>query len=363
MKQSRRQFVKKAAWATSATFVASSAFSNIIVPRQKQQIGVALVGLGYYSSDLLAPALQLTKNCKLAGVVSGNPKKLEDWAAKYQLPDSNLYSYDNMDEVADNDSIDVIYIVLPTGLHAEYAIRAAGSGKHVWCEKPMARTVAECQQIIDACNKNKVKLSIGYRMHHEPNTQTLMKWAKTKPYGEILEVEAEAGYVDNRTNHWKQKKSMGGGAMYDMGVYALNAARYTTNEEPIAVTARQSTDRPEIYTEVDDTTHFELEFPSGAQANCVTSFAMNMNRLKVTAEEGWYGLEPFQAYSGIKGTTSDGKLLNLPLTSQQATQMDDDAAAIINGTPVMVPGEEGLKDIRVVEAVYQSAATGARVVI
>ena len=266
-----------------------------------------------------------------------------------------------MHEIANNPDIDAIYIVLPTGLHAEYAIKAAETGKSVWCEKPMARTATECQQIIDACAKNKVQLTIGYRMHHEANTQTIMKWGRNKPFGNIKELTVEAGYVEGRTDHWKQNKKMGGGAMYDMGVYPLNAARYATQEEPIAITAKQYTDRPEIYHEVDETTEFKLEFPSGAIANCKTSFGQGMNFLDVTCTNGHYRLEPFSSYTGVSGRADDGTTLKASPLNQQAKQMDDNAMAILNNTDVLVPGEEGLRDIRIVEAAYTSAAAGKRI--
>ena len=225
----------------------------------------------------------------------------------------------------------------------------------------MAMTEKECQSMIDACSQNKVKLAIGYRMQHEPNTQRIIGFTKNKTYGNVVKVEAAAGYREGRTNHWKQKKEMGGGAMYDMGVYPSNAARYSTQLEPIAVTARQSTTRPEIYNEVDETMEFDLEFPGGVTASCETSFGRGMNDLMVTCAGGWYKLSPFQAYSGIKGVTSDGVQLNATVPHQQAKQMDDDALAIINNTAVIAPGEEGLRDIRVVEAVYRSVAQKAKV--
>jgi glucose-fructose oxidoreductase len=248
-------------------------------------------------------------------------------------------------------------------MHAEYVIKAANAGKHVWCEKPMAVTAAECQSMIDACAKNKVKLSIGYRMQHEPNTQRIIQFRKDKTYGDITKVSAAAGYFDSRTDHWKQKKAMGGGSMYDMGVYPLNATRHVTGEEPIAVTAKQSTNRPHIYTEVDETMQFTLEFPGGAVAEGETSFGKNMNTLNVTCSKGGYKLEPFQSYSGINGVTADGIKLNASIPNQQAKQMDDDALAIINKKQVLVPGEEGLKDIRVVEAIYRSVKENKRVAI
>ena len=326
---------------------------------QNRKLGVALVGLGYYSTDILAPALQLTQHCKLTGVVTGSPEKIPQWQERYGLADKNIYSYDTMDEIANNSDIDVIYIVLPTGLHAEYAVKAAEVGKHVWCEKPMARTEVECKSIIDACNKNSVSLSIGYRMQHEKNTKLIMEWADQLPYGKINEVNVEAGYYDPRKDHWKLKKSMGGGAMYDMGVYVLNGARYSKGAEPVSVTAWHENSRPELFTEVDETTYCELNFKDGSIATCRTSFGNNWNRLEVDAENGSYYLDPFQSYSGVAGKTADGIILSPDPQNQQARQMDDDALSILNGTPVMVPGEEGMRDIRIVEAIYKSAANGS----
>lgn len=358
---SRRKFIATATGTLTSLALAQSAFANIIIPQKKDKLGVALVGLGYYSTDLLAPALKLTTKCELKGIVTGTPAKAELWKEKHKLPDKNIYNYDDFDKIANNPDIDVIYVVLPPSMHAEYSIRAAKAGKHVWCEKPMAISVAECQQMIDAANANKVKLSIGYRMHHEPNTQEIMRMAKSLPYGKILTVSASAGYFDGRTDHWKQKKSLGGGVTGDMGVYPLNAVRYSTGLEPIAVTAEASTTRPEIYKEVEETMTFELEFPGGIKANCIASFGKGMNDLQVNCEKGWYKLSPFQSYSGIKGTASDGKVFSATIPNQQARQMDDDATAIMDNKAVLVPGEEGQRDIRVVEAIYKSAGSKTRV--
>jgi glucose-fructose oxidoreductase len=350
----RRKFIRQSAAGLAGLAIGSQdLFANIVIP-QERKLGVALVGLGYYSTDLLAPALQLTENCHLAGIVTGTPSKAESWKKKYNIPDKNIYHYDDFDSLAENPAIDVVYIVLPPSMHAEYSVRGAKAGKHVWCEKPMAMTAAECQQMIDAAKKNKVHLAIGYRMHHEPNTQQIMGFAKKLPYGKFESLSAAAGYREMRTTHWKQKKAMGGGAMYDMGVYPLNAARYSTGMEPIAVTAHASTTRPEIYTEVEETMQFELEFPGGGTAKCETSFGKGMNDLKVKFQRGGYTLSPFQAYSGINGETSDGIKLNAVIPNQQARQMDDDVLVIRKKGPSLAPGEEGLKDIRIVEAIYLS---------
>lgn len=348
----RRHFIQSSGMITATAFLTSPGY---LFASKKKKLGVALVGLGYYSTDLLAPALQLTKHCELKGIVTGSPEKIPIWQAKYGIEDQNVYNYDTMHEIANNDAIDVVYIVLPPALHAQYSIIAANAGKHVWCEKPMEVSSEKCQSIIDACAKNSVKLAIGYRMHHEPNTQLLMQWAKSTPFGKINNVYAEAGYYDSRVKHWKQIKELGGGAMYDMGVYPLNAIRYTKGMEPIAVRASHQTKRPEIYHEVDETTLFDFKFEDGSTASGKTSFGENLNNLEADCAEGDYYLRPFQSYNGVSGKASDGTILKPFEGNQQAKQMDEDALAIMQNQQMLVPGEEGLKDIAIVEQIYNSA--------
>lgn len=333
-------------------------------PKKKERLGVALVGLGYYSTDLLAPALQQTQNCYLAGIVTGTPSKAEAWKKKYNLPDKNIYNYENFDEIANNPDIDVVYVVLPPSMHKAYTIRAANAGKHVWCEKPMAMTETECQEMIDACRKNKKSLAIGYRLQHEPNTQEYRRIVQQELLGQVKGLECAAGYRENRTDHWKQKKEMGGGVLYDMGVYAIQGARLGTNMEPVAVvSAKTYAQRPEIYKNgLDETTEAKLEFPGGVMADIKTSFYENVNFLDITCEKGAIKMAPYSAYAGVKGSSPLGEI-NYPyqVPWQQTKQMDDDALAIMQGKPMLVPGEEGLRDIRIVEAIYRAADSGKRV--
>jgi glucose-fructose oxidoreductase len=354
---SRRGFLQTALLAGASVALPAGA-----VPARRP-LGVALVGLGGYSTGQLAPGLQLTRHCKLAGVVSGTPAKIEDWQRRYRIPDRNCYSYDNFTSIADNRDIDVVYVVLPNHLHAKYSIAAAEAGKHVWCEKPMAMNAVEAQRMIDAARANKVQLTIGYRMQHEPNTRRIIGFADSHPYGAIRRVRAEAGFRGfdgGDASNWRLDPARGGGAMYDMGVYSLNGARYAVGCEPIAVSAKQEIARPDIFRGVDETMRFTLEFPQGVVAECVTSFGESMNLLRVDAERGWYELSPFQSYSGIRGRTSDGKVLDAAVRHQQALQMDEDALAIIEGKPPRVPGEEGLADMRVVDAIFASARDNGR---
>lgn len=327
-------------------------------------LGVALLGLGGYSERQLAPALRLTTHCGLRGIVTGSPGKVERWQEEYSIVDSNVYDYDSLPRIADNPDIDVVYVVAPTALHAKYAILAAEAGKHVWCEKPMAMNVEECEAIIAACRANRVSLAIGYRMQHEPNTQTIMRWAHEKPYGAIRHVRAVAGSRSEGDTGWRMRRDMGGGALYDMGVYGINAIRYASGVEPLRVMrARQWADRPELYREVDENTEFELELSSGATAFGKASRAHQENVLRVEAERGWYQLEPMQVYSGVRGSTSDGKALDQEVDKQQARQMDDDALAILDGRSPRVPGEEGQRDVQIIQAIIQSAQTGSAVTL
>jgi glucose-fructose oxidoreductase len=373
----RRKFIRESARAVAALATGSlllgcasrngsdgatteSAPASTDTPNQKDRLGVALLGLGGYAGGQLAPGLQLTEHCYLAGVVTGTPSKIPTWREKYHLKEANCYTYDEMDRIADNPDIDVVYIVTPTGRHAEFAIRAANTGKHVWCEKPMAMDVAECQSIIDACQENGVQLCIGYRMQHEPNTQTVIEYAETKPYGEIQSLRALAGYAGSRTGStWRYDAELGGGALYDMGVYTINGLRYASGMEPLRVLSAKQ----DISGEVDVTTEYELEFPGGVRGYGRTSFVESINQLRVDCADGWYELSPMQSYTGVQGRTSDGTLLNKPIEDQQAKQMDDDALAILEGRPVLVPGEDGLRDIRILHAIRESARTGRPVTI
>lgn len=357
----RRRFLKNTALLGSG-LILQKCLESQDYQSHKSGIGVALVGLGGYSTYQLAPALQITRYCHLAGIVTGSPDKIPQWQQKYGIPDKNVYSYDTMHNIADNPDIDVIYIVVPTGLHARYAIKAAETGKHVWCEKPMAMNTTECQAIIDACKKNKVQLSIGYRMQHEPNTKTLISYAESNPFGKQTSIISRAGYAGGGGSGWRFKKDMGGGAMYDMGVYTVNGIRYASGVDVVAVErAQHILSRPELFTEVDETTDYSLSLSNGLIAHGRTSIGENINVLRVDCMNGWYQLSPMQSYTGVVGERSDGMKLDVLVDSQQALQMDDDALAIINNTKVMVPGSEGIKDIAVIEAIFQSAAEGKRI--
>jgi glucose-fructose oxidoreductase len=179
MKTARRTFLRQlsvggAVVAAGINFpLLAQTHSAAVLPGKK--LGVALLGLGRYATGQLAPALKLTGNCELRGVVSGHPEKISQWQKDFSLPENNCYTYENFDLIADNPAIDIVYVVTPPGRHAEFAIRAAKAGKHVISEKPMATSVADCDAMIAACQAAKVKLSIGYRLHFDPYLKELMR--------------------------------------------------------------------------------------------------------------------------------------------------------------------------------------------
>ncbi|MCG8307275.1 MAG: Gfo/Idh/MocA family oxidoreductase [Cytophagales bacterium] len=359
---SRREFIKKGTAGLVTTVAAPSIISCANNNESgKEKLGMALMGLGYYSTEVLAPSIQLCKNTYLAGIVTGTPSKAEAWQVKYNLKKENIYNYDNFDKIADNDNIDIVYVVLPNGLHKDFTIRAANAGKHVICEKPMAVSARECREMINACKDNNVQLSIGYRMHFEPNTQEIMRLAKEKDFGDIRQISSGAGFNMTFFDTWRSKKELYGGSMMDMGVYPLQAARYSTGEEPVSVSAQTFKIRPDLI-EADEITSFQLQFPSGTMANCETGFHANFNYLKVYCEKGWYELDPFSAYNGIKGEKSKGEF-GFKQVNQQARQMDEVAWCIKNKKPMRVPGEEGLKDIIIVEKIWESIANGGKTVM
>ncbi|MFW6222285.1 MAG: Gfo/Idh/MocA family protein [Bacteroidota bacterium] len=362
MNYSRRKFAKNIATIVAGStmmnpFLAASARSN------KNKLGIALVGMGYYATQELAPALQKTNHCYLSGFVTGTPEKEKIYGEKYNIPKKNIYNYDNYDTIANNPEIDIIYVVLPNSMHKEYTIRAAKAGKHVICEKPMAMNAQEAREMIQACEEEDVSLSIGYRLQYEPYTQKIMQFAKEKPWGDINFVNTSAGfYMKRPTDHWKVKAEYGGGAMMDMGPYPVQAARYSTGLEPIAVTAQQFVSDPEVFRGVDETTTFQLEFPGNIIANCMTTFRGNVNYLKVNARDGKYGLEPFSWYDGLHGYTPEGNF-DFPKMNQQAAQMDGMCLSIMEGRPSRTPGEEGLRDMIITDAVKESIRQGGKRIV
>ena len=320
---------------------------------------VAIMGLGSYGTRV-AEAMKDCKKAKLVGVISGTPSKIKDWQAKYNIPEKNCYNYETFDQVKNNPDIDAVYVITPNALHHHQVIRVAKAGKHVICEKPMSINAKDGQEMVDACKKANVKLLVGYRMHFEPKTLEIIRMRKAGELGKVLFFQGLCGFTIGDPTQWRLKKALaGGGAMMDVGVYAIQAARYVTGEEPLSVTAQEFKTDPIKFKEVDETIFWQLEFPSGAVSTSSTSYASSMERLFVSAENGWLELRPAYGYGPLAGRTSKGEL-NLPQTNHQALQMDDFAKCIQENRESSVAGEEGLKDMKVVEAIYRAIASGKK---
>ena len=330
---------------------------------EKKPLGIALVGLGNYSANALKPALYATEHVKLTGIVTGTPAKAKQWAEEFSLATSHIYDYDTFDRIANDDSIDIIYIVLPNFMHAEYTIRALEAGKHVICEKPMAMNVAECEAMIDASKKANRLLSIGYRLHYENHHQEAMRLGEEQPYGKLNFIEAGLAYHLGDPTLWRLDKDMGGGgAIMDLGVYPIQACRYVSGEEPAGVTAQAFVRDTSRFKGIYETFFWQFDFPSGLIANCTTSYSSYIDRLYVSCYRGWFELQPGYGGRGTSGRTIDGPL-ELPRVNQQASHMDDFALSILEGRPLTVSSQEGLQDMRIIEAIKQAIASGERVAI
>lgn len=327
-----------------------------------RKLGVALVGLGRYSAGQLAPALQETKLCQLTGIVTGTPAKAKQWAERYALPAANVYSYETFDRILDNPAIDIVYVVLPNSMHAEYTIRAAQAGKHVICEKPMATSAADAQAMVEACRANDRKLSIGYRLHFEPHHEEAMRLGRDQVLGSIEEIRGDLSFnIGNNPDVWRLDRELaGGGPLMDIGLYAVQAALYTAPGLPVAVTARQESRNMDLFSEVEESIEWELEFPDGLVAKGSCSYSRGANYHRVRTSDGSFDIEPAYSYAGIAGQTSEGKMA-FPQVNQQALQMDAFASHILHGSENRGPGEMGVRDVKILYAIYEAARSGQRV--
>ncbi|MCW9708430.1 Gfo/Idh/MocA family protein [Fodinibius salsisoli] len=328
-----------------------------------EKLGIALVGLGGYASGQLAPALQETKLCKLSGIVTGTPEKEKIWADKYDIPEENIYNYETYDQIADNDDIDIIYVVLPNSMHAEYTIRAAEADKHVICEKPMATSVEDSQRMLEACRQAKRKLSIGYRLHFEPYNQHMMHAGQNEVFGPVQQMSGEHSFPLNDPTAWRRDQELaGGGPLMDVGIYVIQAGIYTYGHLPTSVMAWDKTQDTESFTDVEGTIEWDLNFPDDVTLHGRSSYEEGGNNFRVEASEGWAELSPAYSYGGIQGETSKGPM-DFPQVNQQALQMDDFARCILEDEPSIVPGEMGKRDMITMEAIYKSAETGNEIML
>jgi len=353
----RRKFIAQAAAVAAAPFVGTRVTRALAAQSQKK-LGFALCGLGELSAGQIAPALQETQRCRLAGVITDTPAKAAEWRTRYGIPARSVYTYDTMHRMADNADIEVVYVVTPNGLHLDHAVAAAKAGKHVFCEKPMEISVERCQKMIDAVRAADRRLALAYRCQFEPHHLECIRLARTQEFGALKVIDAYFGYRI-APGGWRLKRALsGGGPLVDVGVYGLQVSRYLTGEEPIWVSGITTKGDPARFSEVEASVVWEAKFPGGAVSHCGASYdCAPVGYFRAVAERGWFGLDPAFDYQGIRGLRSDGRTIDYPAINQFAAEMDDFARCIQEGAPSRVSGEEGLRDVRIMMAIYESART------
>ena len=355
----RRKFSAQTSFA-AASLLAPASLGCF--PHPEKKLGVALVGLGNYATRQLAPALQQTQHCQLVGIVTGTPSKAETWKKQYNIPEQNVYNYDNFDQIRNNPDIDIVYVVLPNSMHAEFSIRAAKAGKHVICEKPMALNVKECEQMIAACQTAQVQLGVGYRLYYDPYHLEIRRLGTQKVHGPVKTVESSLGFSMADPKVWRLNKALGGGgAIMDLGVYCIQGARRTVGELPNAVTAQGFVRDEKVFKDIYEMVMFQMEFPGGAVSNSTTTYSSYVDRLHVTSGYQWYGLQPSYNATGAQGETFEGKLNYQTPEFQQIKQMDAFAQDVINQRTPEASGVEGMIDLKIIEAIVKAAQTGKRV--
>jgi len=354
----RRKFIAQVAALTAAPFI-STRVTRALAAQSRKKLGFALCGLGELSAGQIAPALRETEHCRLAGVITDTPAKAVEWRNRYGIPERSVYTYDTMHRMADNADIDVVYIVTPNALHLDHAVAAANAGKHVFCEKPMEISVDRCQKMIDALRAANRRLAVAYRCQFEPNHLECIRIARAHEFGALRVMDVYFGFQVDPSG-WRLKRALsGGGPLLDVGVYALQATRYISGEEPTWVSGITTTGDPARFSEVEESVLWQARFPSGIVANCGASYnCAPVGYMRAIAERGWFALDPAFNYQGIRGSRSDGKAIDLPSSNQFAAEMDDFARCILEKTPSRVSGEEGLRDVRIMTAIYESARSG-----
>jgi predicted dehydrogenase len=326
-----------------------------------RKTGYCVIGLGRIAGHFM-PGVLNTTNSRITALVSGHRDKAERIAAQYGIPQSSIYNYDNFDEIARNPGIDAVYVALPNSMHAEYTLRAAKAGKHVLCEKPMSTNVADAERMIAACKAANVKLMIAYRCHYEPINLKAIRLIREGSLGQVQAIESANGF-NIAPGEWRLNKQLaGGGPLFDMGIYSLNACRYLTGEEPAHIAAFASTiDHDGRFNEVEENVSWTMKFPSGIVASCNTTYGAGMNGYyRVHGSKGWLEANPGFVYEGLhlKAEFSGTKLDELNPTrdpSHFQAEAEHFSHCIQNGLEAKSPGEEGLRDMRYITEIYRSA--------
>jgi glucose-fructose oxidoreductase len=357
---SRRQFLERTSLA--AALAVSPHWARAAESPPAKQVGVALLGLGGYATRQLGPALRETKFCKLAGVVTGSRAKGEQWARDYGFSEKSIYGYDTIARIADDKSIDIVYVVTPNGLHAEHAIAVAKAGKHLIIEKPMCNTVAECDAVLAACKAANVRHSIGYRLFWDPYHTELRRLAREEDFGTFKKMKGDRAFVMG-TWRWRADKNLaGGGPLMDLGVYLIQGACMAKQGiAPAFVTARElPKTRPDISRDTEETLQWTMEWPDGAIAELTTSYQQNFDHFRAEAPKGWIDFKEHAFGYKVGAVETSRGPLNYPAPNQQALQLDDFAQCVQTGRATPVPGEMGRRDLTIIEAIYRAAASGRR---
>jgi predicted dehydrogenase len=362
----RRSFIQKfTAPLLAVPFLSGNEFP-LPLENQGPVLRVAIMGLGGYGTRV-AEAMKTSTRAKLVGVISGTPSKIKDWQTKFGIPEKNCYNYQNFDEIRKNPDIDAVYVITPNALHKDQTIRVAKAGKHVICEKPMAVNAKDAQDMVDACASANVKLLIGYRMHFEPKTLEIIRMRNAGELGNIMFFQGLTGFRIGDPTQWRLNKQLaGGGSMMDIGIYSVNGARYMVGEDPIWVTAQEvKTDFEKFKEGVDESITYQMGFPSGAVASCLSTYSMNnLDKFFLNGSKGFAEMQPSTGYGPIKGRTHLGELTH-PHVTHQTVQMDEMAAIILDGKKPIVPvdGAEGVKDMKIIDAIFQAVRTGKKVML
>ncbi len=368
----RRSFTKVAASAAGLIALAPKGLAAPEAPNRRK-IRYAVAGLGSFAS-YVAPRIHASRHSAITALVSSDAAKATSWAADYGVPDSCLYDFDAICALADNDQVDAVYIATPVGTHARYAIAALEAGKHVMVEKTMAATTADAQAMIDAARKNNRKLMVAYRARYEPFNKQAMAFAREQTFGRVTSIAAHKGFlIGDRLGkkQWRTKRALaGGGALTDIGIYSIQACRTIAGAEPVEVSAfAHSNPGDERFKEVEQSLSFMLRFKDGLLATGSASWDYALqNDYRVGAERGSYELAPATSNLNLRlfvntrepRARTERFLRNIDQIDAEFAHFAD---CIHEGREPDTPGEEGLKDLRVIEALYRSAREGRPVLL
>jgi predicted dehydrogenase len=327
----------------------------------RHRIRYAVVGLGHIAQAAVLPAFAHAKlNSELASLVSGDATKLKELSRRYRV--EATYSYAEYDDCLKSGEIDAVYIALPNSMHAEYSIRAANAGVHVLCEKPLAVTERECRAMIRAAQKNRVRLMTAYRLHFEEANLKTIAVVKSATLGEPRFFNSAFG-LQVRAGNIRTKTQLGGGTLYDLGVYCINAARYLFQAEPIEVFAYAAARNDSRFKTIDEMTAAVLRFPGDRVASFTSSFgSTDVGWYEVVGTKGSVRLDPAYEYAfPLKmSVTIEGKTRSqtFPKRDQFAPELLYFSDCILKGREPEASGEEGLLDVRIIEALYRSARIG-----